>query len=37
MSTQPTEVINEFLADTAIEKIEAAARRLVPNQPEFEV
>ncbi len=28
MSTQPTEVIKELLANTAIEKIEAAARRL---------
>ena len=29
MSTQPTEVIKEFLANTAIEKVEAAARGLV--------
>ncbi|GFE72351.1 hypothetical protein CFPU101_49610 [Chroococcus sp. FPU101] len=29
MSTQPTEVIKEFLANTATEKVEAAARRLV--------
>ncbi len=29
MSTQPTEVINEFLANTATDMIEAAARRLV--------
>jgi uncharacterized protein len=29
MSTQPTKVIKEFLANTATEKVEAAARRLV--------
>ena len=29
MSTQPTEVIKEFLANTATEKVEVAARRLV--------
>lgn len=29
MSTQPTEVIKEFLANTAIDKIEAAAQQLV--------
>lgn len=29
MSTQATEVIKEFLANTATEKIESAARRFV--------
>jgi hypothetical protein len=29
MSTQPTEVIKEFLANTATDKVEAASRRLI--------
>ena len=29
MSTQPTEVVKEFLANTAPDKVEAASRRLV--------